>query len=144
SFQAANIAADASSVAEFALTLPASVQTDAATTVRVVAVDTQDDAITTYDGTANLSSTDPAATLPATVDFQNGVATFQVNFATPGQQIITATDSSNEGLTGQATTTVAAPATPVTTSPPVGSTSSNWSGYAALTNLNNPQAGSVT
>ena len=66
-----------------------------------------------YSGTANITSTDKAtgASVPATVTFQNGVATFQATFVTALSQTLTLTDSTTatSTLTGSATTVVAAP-----------------------------------
>ena len=128
-------------------------------TVKLVAVDSSGHTVTSYDGTADLVSSDTKATLPSSVTFINGVATFQVTFETAGSQSVTATDSAMSSLTGSATTTVVAAVTPVTPTTPspttptpttpgatgiVTTTSSNWSGYAVATNLNSPQSNSVT
>ena len=142
-----------------------------------------------------LSSSDTAATLPSSVTFVDGVATFSVTFNTAGIQTLTATDSANSKLTspsdgsrgflhhrnwiwyrdghgnnwhwhrnrnrhgnrqyrnaatGTGTGTGTGSGTGTTgtgtgtTSSISTTTSSNWSGYAAETNLNSPQADSVT
>ncbi len=95
------------------------------------------------------SSTDSTATI-SPVTFNNGVATFTVTFDKAGSQTLTATDTATgtkvQGATG--TTTVTSSTTPTSPSPTSPASnpavSSNWSGYAAETNLNNPKSGSVS
>jgi hypothetical protein len=96
--------------AEFYVAVGWQIQSGTQTTVKLYAEDSYGRLAAGYDGTVKLSSSDSKATLPSTVTFQNGVATIQAAFATPGQQTITATDSTSSSLTGTATTTVIAPA----------------------------------
>ena len=68
--------------------------TGTAATVQVVALDAQNQPVTTYSGTETVTCSDTAtgATWPQTVTFVKGVGTFQVTFATTGKQTITVTD----------------------------------------------------
>ena len=63
--------------------------------------------VPSYDGTAELSTNDSGATLPASVTFNKGYASFQVTFGTTGQQTVTATDSVDNTLAGAVTVNVA-------------------------------------
>jgi hypothetical protein len=94
-------------IPHFAMSMPSGVTTGAAITVQLRAMDAQNQVMSSYSGTANLASSDAHATFPATVTFQNGRASFQVTFVTPGQQTVTATDSVNASPIGTATTNVA-------------------------------------
>ncbi len=55
-----------------------------------------------YTGTVGFSSSDPQALLPANATLTNGVGTFNATLITPGQQTVTATDSTNAAITGSA------------------------------------------
>ena len=79
--------------------------------MQLLAEDAENFVVPGYSGTANLSSSDAGATLPSTVTFQNGHASFQISFATAGLQSVTATDSVNSALTGTASTNVVTAAT---------------------------------
>jgi len=94
----------------FTMSMPSGVTAGAAVRVQLRAMDAQNQVMSSYSGTANLASSDSSATLPATVTFQNGRASFQVTFATNGQQTVTATDSVDASPIGTATTNVAATA----------------------------------
>ncbi len=98
------------SAAHFVLQLPQGVSIGSPVSVHLLAEDGQNHLLSTYTGTANLTSSDSGATLPATVTFANGQATFQVTFATAGAQTVTATDSANASPIGTASTNVAAAA----------------------------------
>jgi hypothetical protein len=93
----------------FKLVARQNVPNGAEITVKLIALDAQDRLVKNYTGTVNLESTDPGATMPADVTFQNGFATFQATFVTPGQQTITATDAADSSLTGSVTINVAEP-----------------------------------
>ena len=97
--------------AGFAVALPWAVPPGVPVTVTITAVDAQGRAMTSHRGTATLSSTDPAAKLPATVTFVNGKATVRVTFATTGEQTLSvsqlsATNGSIAAIVGSATTQV--------------------------------------
>ncbi len=79
-------------------------------TITVQALDAQNNRVPSYTGTVHFTSTDSRATLPANYTFtaaDAGVHTFSVTLATPGNQAVTATDTSS-GITGNTTVTVAA------------------------------------
>lgn len=95
---------------QFAVGLPKNVITGQPVTVRVAALDAQNRPVQSYAGPVTLSSSDTGATLPTSVTFDHGFATFQVTFSSAGQQTLTVTDGTNSLLTTTATTNVAAPA----------------------------------
>lgn len=76
--------------------------------VLVVAKDAYGNVASGYNGTVHVTSSDPAAVLPADVALVNGVATVSVKLLTVGTQTITATDVANAAITG----TVSSDATP--------------------------------
>ena len=136
---------------QYSVRLQQRVRSGVPATVQILALDSSGMIVRSYSGTANVTSSDTAATLPATVTFQNGVATFQVTFATAGSQTVTATDSSASSLTATATTNVVSttptPTPTPTPSPGTGvtsTTSGNWSGYAVTAGRGQSTAGSVT
>lgn len=73
--------------------LPADVNAGIATNGSVAAQDAFGNPVISYAGTVNLTSTDPAASLPATVRVAEGHAVFPVTFATMGAQTVSAADS---------------------------------------------------
>ncbi|HYV48249.1 MAG TPA: Ig-like domain-containing protein, partial [Myxococcaceae bacterium] len=92
---------------QYSVTLPTATFSGTSTPVTIRALDAVDQVATGYNGNANLSSTDPGATL-SPVTFTAGVANTNVTFATAGLQTLTATDSVTPTLTGSAQTTVSA------------------------------------
>ena len=70
------------------------------------AVDANSLPVPSCTATGTVTSSDTAATLPASVTFVNGRAMFPVTFATAGPQTLTLTDSA-DSLTVTAPTTVA-------------------------------------
>ena len=64
-----------------------------------------------YNGTANITTSDPAATVPTQVTFTSGQATFDVTFNTTGNRTITLTAQSDSSVTGTGSTSVFLPAT---------------------------------
>ena len=129
-------------------------------TVQVTALDAQGHPVNTYSGKATVTCSDTTVTLPTSITFTGGVATFQVTFATVGQDTLTVTDSSNSSITGKTTVNVVAASTGGGGGQGGGGgggggggqggsssstqTSSNWSGYAAETSLTNAQSNAVT
>ena len=99
----------ADTATHFVINAPANAPNGVAISLTIVAEDAQNFAVSSYSGTVALTSTDAAATLPATVTFVHGKATVQVTFNTAGQQTLTATDSATSTLSGSAITNVAAP-----------------------------------
>ncbi|MDB5303545.1 MAG: hypothetical protein JWM97_1094 [Phycisphaerales bacterium] len=69
-------------------------------TVTVTAYDEFGNVATGYNGAVHLSASDPNAQLPADSALTNGVGNFPVIPMTLGAQTLTATDTSNAGLTG--------------------------------------------
>ena len=80
--------------------------------VAVVALDSQNQPVTTYTGTANVIFSDKGtgAICPATVTFVNGLATFNVTFVTAGPQSVIVTDQTNPSLTATLNVNVVVPA----------------------------------
>ena len=98
---------DAAAATHFVLFLRQGVNAGAAVTVQILALDASNHLVTNFSDTVNLTSSDAAATLPASVTFQDGRAQFQVTFATPGQQSLAAIDSADSTIVGSAFTSVA-------------------------------------
>ena len=90
---------------------PNSVSSETPVTVQVFAFGAQGQPASSYSGTATVTCSDSTVTLPTSITFTNGVASFQVTFATTGQDTLTVTDSGNSSLTSTATINVTAPAT---------------------------------
>lgn len=83
---------------------PAAVGTPVVATVK--ALDATDQAASGYSGQANLTSSDPLASLSSPVTFTAGVASPSVTFFTMGTQSLTATDTAAPSVTGNGSTTV--------------------------------------
>ena len=84
-------------------------KTGSTVTVFVVALDVNNRPVTNYTGTVALTSSDAAATLPASYTFtsaDHGVKSFKVTFATIGSQTITATDTTTATLLSTSTVNV--------------------------------------
>ena len=79
-------------------------------TVQLAAVNSQGFAVQSFSDTVTLTSSDSAATLPSTITFIDGIATFSVTFNTAGTQTLTASDSTNTAVRAKATTNVVNPA----------------------------------
>ncbi|WP_239014352.1 S8 family serine peptidase [Archangium violaceum] len=87
--------------------LPEAVPIDRAISFSVTAVDSLGLVATGYTGTATFTSTDSAATLPASAAFSAGVASgLSVTFNTLGDQSITAKDAAAPSITGTGSTLV--------------------------------------
>ena len=100
------MAAPVASKYTFVLRTPAQAGTPAS--LQVSATDIYGRLVTSYTGTAKLSSSDGAvAFAPQTVTFVGGTANFQVTFAASGWQTLTATDTANPSLTTTAMLIVA-------------------------------------
>src|SRR5262249_41292962 len=76
--------------------------------ITITARDLYGNLVTGYNGTVHVTSSDPAAVLPADTALVNGVATVPVTLLTVGTQSITATDVADATLSG----TVFSDATP--------------------------------
>lgn len=103
------VVAEPQVLTSFALLLRPSVRAGTATEVRIVARDAAGEPMRGYNGTAALTSTDSAATLPATVTFRDGRAEARVTFATVGTQSLTVRGGPDGSITATASTTVAPP-----------------------------------
>lgn len=85
------------------------VHVGAAVSVLVLAVDDNGLIDSSFRGAALLASSDPAASIPSSVQFtevNQGIVAFEIAFNTPGTQTITATDAAGLLLSGSLTLTV--------------------------------------
>lgn len=73
------------------ITAPAAAVTGVPLTFRVQAVEPNNVPNANYDGAVTLTSSDPQARFPQTVNLSQGAGTFVATFSTPGQQTISAT-----------------------------------------------------
>ena len=80
---------------QFVVSMPQNVPNGSPVNVLVRAEDAQGDFASSFSGTASVSSSDTAATIPSTVTFNHGFATLQVTFVTAGSQSLTLTDSAS-------------------------------------------------
>jgi Ubiquitin-activating enzyme E1 FCCH domain len=93
-----NVAAAAMS--KFGLTTPATVTAGGQSVFTVTAQDPYSNTITGYAGTVDFTSTDGAATLPASRTLTAGVGTFSSTLNTVGTQTITAADHASPSING--------------------------------------------
>lgn len=93
---------------------PSSVNAGSAATFTLQALDSTGAVVASYAGTATVTSSDGAASVPTSVVFNAGVATMSVTLRTAGSQTVTATDASSGGITGSATVTVNVSSNPAT------------------------------
>lgn len=84
----------------FDVSAPGSATAGTPFSTTVTALDAFGNTVTSYAGTVQFTSSDPAATLPADTSLTDGVGTFDVTLATAGNQTVTATDSVDAGVTG--------------------------------------------
>ncbi|MEI8372529.1 MAG: G1 family glutamic endopeptidase [Planctomycetota bacterium] len=138
----------------YSVNLRSRVQSGVPVTLQVLALDATGHRVPGYTGTATIVSSDGAKivsiagapiSLTNPVTFQNGIATVTITFTTVGFPTITVTDTTagETVLPATATTDVVASLNPSPTSPtsPQATSSTNWSGYAAETNLRSPSQG---
>jgi hypothetical protein len=97
-------------VSQFVISIPSGVTTGAPTTFTVTAEDAKNNIVPGYTGTVQFASTPSGATLPGNYTFtasDQGVHTFTngANFPAAGGWTVTATDTVNAGVTGQASLT---------------------------------------
>jgi len=88
---------------QFSVNAPAEVTQGIPFSVTVMATDSLGDTVSTYSGTVQFTSTDPAAALPMPpTPLTNGTGTFTVTLNTPSPptETITATDSVTPSITG--------------------------------------------
>ena len=84
----------------FAVSAPSTATAGSAFGFTVTALDTANNPLTSYDGTAHFASSDAGAVLPADAVLSGGVGTFQATLSTVGNQTITATDTANASIAG--------------------------------------------
>ncbi len=92
----------------FVVNVPRQVDAGATVNLSITAVDAAKRPIQSFNGTATLTSSDTAATLPASVSFVNGRAAVRVTFSTPGSQTITVRGGAAGNISATATTEVIA------------------------------------
>jgi hypothetical protein len=95
---------------QFVVAAASSATTTAPVTVIVTARDQSGNVATRYTGTVKITSSDPAATLPAAAALHDGVGTSALSFGTAGSQTVRASDSVQPSVTGvSGTITVTSP-----------------------------------
>ncbi|MFM8494736.1 MAG: hypothetical protein ACKOEM_04315 [Planctomycetia bacterium] len=95
--------------ARLRLTMPAETRAGVPTLMTATALDAAGRPMTSFNGTATVSSSDSSASLPLIeVSFKNGRASFAVTFATAGRQSVTVTSLVNKAITATASTSVTA------------------------------------
>lgn len=98
--------------ARLRLAMPAQVRAGVPTLMTAVALDAAGRPVPSFNGSATVSSSDGAASLPLVeVSFRNGRASFAVTFATAGPQSVTVTSLADAAMTTTASTSVTAPPT---------------------------------
>jgi uncharacterized protein (TIGR03437 family) len=100
----------AATFTHFLVTGPSSATSGTAFNVTATAVDIYGNTVTSYMGTATVTSSDTHAILPPTVTFMSGIANFQATLETQGVQTITVTDEADTTKTGFVQITVHAAA----------------------------------
>jgi len=89
--------------------LPQTSRLDTSVNFTVTALDAVGIPATSYTGSASITSSDTTAVLPPDVTFSAGVASdIPITFRTRGPQTVTATDTTQSGLTGTGSTFVSA------------------------------------
>lgn len=109
SARASTLVTASPTLAAFLVAMPRRVDAGKPVSVSIVAVNAQGRPVPTFSGTATLSSSDSAATLPSSVRFLGGRATVRVTFGTLGEQTLTVTSGPSVGgsISGTAKTQVA-------------------------------------
>ena len=107
--RAATLVTAPQTLSSFLVSVPPRATAGTAINASIVAVDAANRPLTKFSGTASLTSTDPAATLPASVTFVNGRTTARVTFSTSGSQSITVRGGAGEKIVATAATYVIAP-----------------------------------
>jgi hypothetical protein len=86
----------------FAVSAPSSASAGTAFSFTVSALNEANNTVTSFADTIHFTSTDAAASLPADAVLTNGTGTFSATLNTAGSQTISATDISNNSITGTA------------------------------------------
>ncbi len=105
-----NVAVSAASASRFSVSAPAAATAGSAITFTVTALDPYSNIATGYTGTVSFSSSDTntQTQLPGASSLTNGVGSFSATLTRAGTQMITATDSSIDGISGSITVAAAA------------------------------------
>ena len=90
----------------FAVAVPSNAITGIPFNFTVTALDPFNNLAPAYAGTAQFTSSDSAATLPAITTLSNGVGIFSATFMTPGNQTLAATDVVSASIAGISNTIV--------------------------------------
>jgi hypothetical protein len=97
---------------QYSISLRSTVQSGVPVSVQLVALNVYGSIVRSYSGTADIATSDSAATIPSSVTFHNGIANFQTTFNTIGTQTVTATDGSGVASKAAAATHVVASLAP--------------------------------
>ena len=84
----------------FSVSAPSSATAGLPIQFTVTALDSSNNAVTTYNDPVHFTSTDPAATLPGDTTLSNGAATLSASLVTPGSASLTAFDLLSPGVSG--------------------------------------------
>ena len=95
-----NIVVSPAAASQFLVSAPAVVTANTAFSFTVTAVDSFDNTVVSYGGTAHFSSSDAGALLPANATLTSGTGSFSATLKTSGDQTLTATDTVNSAITG--------------------------------------------
>src|SRR5207244_4520054 len=104
----ATVAVSAAAATHFVVTAPASAIAGTGFSITVAALDSFGNTVTGYTGTVHFTSSDGQASLPANSTLTNGTRSFSVTLKTAGTQTITASDTGNGSITGNAGVAVSA------------------------------------
>jgi hypothetical protein len=94
----------------FSVSAPSAATAGQSFSVIVTALDANNHTVTGYAGTVHFTSSDGQAALPGDATLTNGTGTFTATLKTAGSQTVTAADTANGAITGQANVTVSAAA----------------------------------
>jgi hypothetical protein len=111
-------------VTQYSLSVPTDINTRVQFTINITALDASNNPATSYSGTAQLTSTDSKADLPSTISLSAGTGSATIVMQTPGNQKITATDSSKPSITATSSpiAVAAVPALVISSAPPPAAT----------------------
>ncbi len=108
----------------FSITIPNPMQSYVATGFTVTALDANNNVATSFNGTVQLSSSDPGVVFIVNpITLTNGIYSYNFGLKTAGTQTVTATDTSDPAITGTASTVVLpGPATHLVVTAPANAT----------------------
>jgi probable HAF family extracellular repeat protein len=102
----------------FSVVAPATATTGVPLGVTVTAIDSYGNTAVNYGGIVELTSSDPAAELPASSILTNGTATFSVTLNTAGSQTVSAADTVTFAVSGTSSSVDVSAPTPIPTRAP--------------------------